>query len=369
MSDIKIPFVDLKLRYQDEKQELLACVERIFSQGHFVLTEEVSTFEQNVTEFTGAKNCVALNSGTDALMMAMMALGIGKGDEVITPPNSFVASTGAIAHIGATPVFVDVGDDQNMDPAKIESRITPRTKAIMPVHWTGRIAAMEEIMDIARRHELFVVEDAAQSMNAYYDGRHGGTMGNVGAFSAHPLKNFNAAGDAGFLITDDDRVADKVRLYRNHGLQDRDTCVLFGVNSRLDALHAEILSFRLGRLKSVVERRRRNVKIYRELIKPGPVYIPPCQPREENAFVMFIIQCDERDRLQAYLRQRGVESLVYYGTPIHLQPAAASLGYQPGDFPVAERQAGRVLALPHHQYLDEDQISYVADAVNQFYET
>jgi dTDP-4-amino-4,6-dideoxygalactose transaminase len=204
-------------------------------------------------------------------------------------------------------------------------------------------------------------------MGAYYHGRHGGTFGNANAISTHPLKNLNAIGDGGFLLTDDDAVAKKVRLYRNHGLEDRDTCVLFGVNSRLDVLNAEVLSFRLDRLKSVIERRRRNVNLYREMISAEQMYIPPCKDHEENAFVMFITQCDDRDKLQAHLSEKGIQSLVYYGRCLHLHPAADRLGYKKGDFPVAEKQADRVLALPHHQHLSEDQVSYVAETVNAFY--
>jgi len=367
MDDIKVPFIDLKQRYEEEKAELLACVERVLSKGHFVLTEEVSEFEEKAAKYVGAKHCVALNSGTDALMMGLWALSIGKGDEVITTPVSFIATTGSIAHVGATPVYADVRDDQNIDPAEIEKKITARTKAIMPVHWTGRLADMNAIMDVAKRHGLIVVEDAAQTMGAYYHGKHGGTFGNVGAFSAHPLKNLNALGDGGFMVTNDDEVARKVRLYRTHGLQDRDNCVMYGVNSRLDSLNAEVLKFRLDRLNSIVERRRRNVNLYRKLIKPGHIYIPEDKPYERNAFVMFITQAEDRDRLKAFLLQHGIESLVYYGTPLHLHKAAAKLGYKRGDFPVAERQTDRVLALPHHQHLTEDQIAYAAETVNKFY--
>ena len=367
MSEVKVPFIDLKQRYIEEKEELLACVERVMSKGHFILTPEVAEFEARICAFTGAKHCVALNSGTDALMMGLMAMGIGRGDEVITAPNSFVASAASIAHIGATPAFADVRDDQNMDPVDLERRITPRTKAIMPVHWTGRIADMRAIQAIADKHGLQIIEDSAQSMGAFYHGQHGGTFGRVGGFSAHPLKNFNAAGDGGFMLTSDDAIAKHCRTYRNHGLEDRNTCAMFGVNSRLDSLQAEILSFRLTRLESVTERRRKNVLLYRSLIKAPEVFMPPCKPHEKNAFVMFIVQCDRRDQLKAFLQERGIESLVYYPTPIHLQPAAAKLGYKRGDFPVTERQADRVLALPHHQNLTESQIAMVSEAVNAFY--
>src|SRR5581483_5038423 len=195
---LKVPFIDLKQRYEEEKTELLACVERVVSQGHFVLTQEVSEFEQAAARYIGVKHFVAFTSGTDALMMALWAHGIGKGDEVITTPVSFVATTGSIVHVGAKPVYVDVREDQLIDPAKIEAAITPRTKAIMPVHWIGRIADMDAIMAVAKKHKLLVIEDAAQTMGAYYKGKHGGSHGNAAGYSAHPLKNLNALGDGGF---------------------------------------------------------------------------------------------------------------------------------------------------------------------------
>lgn len=367
MTDFKVPFIDLQQRYQDEKEELLACVDRILSKGHLVMTEEVGAFEQRVAEFTGAKHCVSCGNGTDALMLALWALGIGKGDEVITTPISFVASTGSIAHVGATPVYADVREDQNIDPAEIEKKITPRTKAIMPVHWSGRIADMDAIMAIARKHNLKVIEDAAQTMGAFYKGRHGGTFGDVGTFSAHPLKNLNAIGDGGFLVTGDEEVANKIRLYRNHGLKDRDTCLFYGVNSRLDSLNAEILMYRLTRLKSVIERRQRNVDLYRKHIRAKEVFMPADKDYETNAYVMMITQSERRDELQKFLLGRGVQSLVYYGTPLHLHPAAQRFGFKRGDFPKAEHQADRVLALPHHQQLSEEQVVYAAEAVNAFY--
>lgn len=367
VTEIKVPFVDLKQRFAEERDELLACVERVLANGTLVMTPELARFEQEVCDYTGAKHCIGLNSGTDALMIALWAAGIGKGDEVITTPISFVATTGAIMHVGAKPVYVDVGADQNIDPSLIEAAITPHTKAIMPVHWIGRVADMDAINDIAARHGLVVIEDSCQSMGAYYKGRHGGTMGLAGAISAHPLKNLNAIGDGGMLLTNDDEVARKSRLYRNHGLQDRDTCVLYGVNSRLDVLHAEVLSFRLKRLNGVIERRRTHANLYRSLIKAPQVIIPADSADQRSAYVMFLTLSEDRDRLQAHLRSRGIESLVYYGRALHLHPAAGKLGYKKGDFPVAEAQADKVLALPHHQNLSDDQISYVADMVNQFY--
>jgi dTDP-4-amino-4,6-dideoxygalactose transaminase len=369
MSDFKVPFIDLQQRYAEEKEEILKCVDRVLAKGHLVMTEEVAEFEAQVCAYTGAKHCISLNSGTDALMIGMWAMGIGRGDEVITPPVSFIASTGSIRHIGATPVYADVKNDQTIDPAEIEKRITPKTKAIMPVHWIGRIADMDAILDIADRHNLMIIEDSAQTMGAYYKGRHGGTIGTCGAVSAHPLKNLNAIGDGGFLLTDDADVAEKARLYRNHGLQGRDDAVMFGVNSRLDVINAEVLKYRLTRLDEVIEKRRRNAALYAELIKQGPVFIPEEKEYEKVSYVMFIIQAEDRDRLQAYLTEHGVQTLVYYGTPLHLHKASADMGYKPGDMPIAEAQCDKVLALPHMQYLSEDQISYVADLINKFYGT
>jgi len=332
------------------------------SKGHLVMTPEVAEFEQKVVEYTGAKHCISCGNGTDGLMLAMWALGIGKGDEVITTPISFVASTGSIAHVGATPVYADVRDDQNIDPAEIEKKITPRTKAILPVHWGGRVADMTAITDIARRHNLLVVEDSAQSMGAYYRGKHGGTLGDAGTISMHPLKNLNAIGDGGMLLTNDDEVARKTRLYRNHGLQDRDTCVMYGVNSRLDALNAEVLKYRLTRLDDIISRRRRNVAIYQDMLRAKQVYIPPVRSHEVHSYVMFIVQAENRDELKAHLEKRGVQSLVYYGTPLHLHPAARTFGYKRGDFPIAERQADRVLALPRQAPSMSSMVHRLADA-------
>lgn len=364
---MNVPFIDLKLRYQEEREEILRCVDTVLSQGHLIMTEEVDLFEREAASYIGSKHVVSLNSGTDALMMGLWALGIKKNDEVITTPISFVASTGAIAHIGAKPVYVDVADDQNIDVSKIEQAIGSNTKAIMPVHWGGRMANMEIITEIAKKHKLFVVEDAAQAMGSYYNKKHGGTFGDVAGYSAHPLKNLNALGDAGFLATDNDEIAKKIKLYKNHGLESRDNCVMYGVNSRLDSLHAEILRMRLKKLNSVVEKRRKNVSLYKENIKATEIFIPDETDSEYHSYVMFIVQADRRDELKEYLGKHGIETLIYYGTPLHLQKAASIYGYKEGDFPVAEQQCKKVLALPHHQNLTDDQILYVCEMVNKFY--
>ncbi len=364
---MNVPIVDLPQRSADEKQELLACVDRVVSDASFILGAAGARFEAAAAHRIGVPHVIGLNSGTDALMMALWGHGIGKGDEVLTTPVSFVATTGAIVHVGARPVYVDVGADQNLDPALIEAAITPRTKAIIPVHWAGRVADMTAIGEIARAHDLVVIEDAAQAMGAFRGGRHAGSFGDAAAFSAHPLKLLSALGDAGFMATGDAGVAERVRLYRSHGLESRDNCVIYGVNSRLDELHATVLELRLERLADVIARRRRNVARYRELVREGPIRLPTESPDEQIAWTLFNVMVERRDELRAHLHAHGIETLLYYGTPLHLHPAAAAAGHQRGDFPIAEAQCDRVLALPHHQYLTDDQIEHVAATINAFY--
>jgi dTDP-4-amino-4,6-dideoxygalactose transaminase len=363
----RIPFVDFPAQYAEEKEAIHRCVEQVFREGQFIGGPAVGALEEAVARFVGTKHAIALNSGTDALIFAMRAGGVNQGDEVITPPNSFVASTAAVVHIGAKPVFVDVLPDQNIDPDRIEAAITPRTKAIMPVHLTGRIADMDPIMKIAARHKLLVVEDAAQAFGSTYNGTQAGALGHVGCFSTHPLKNLNAAGDGGLVTTNDDAIAARIRSLRNHGLVDRNTVQEFAFVSRMDTLQAAFLLERLSRLASVIERRRRNAALYRSLLDPKHVFMPPCRNTEFNTFHTFVVQVDRRDALQKALADAGIGSAIHYPIPIHLQPAAKSLGQARGAFPVVERQAGRILSLPIHQFLTEDDVRHVAQAVNRFY--
>lgn len=364
---MRVPFVDVRQRLADERSELLACIGRVLDDAQLILGPAVASFEAAAARAIGIEHVIGLNSGTDALLMALWAQGIGKGDEVITTPVSFVATVGAIVHVGARPIFVDVGADQNLDPGRIEEALTPRTRAIIAVDWCGRVADLEAIGAIARARGLVVIEDAAQAMGAARHGRPAGSTVSAAAFSAHPLKILAALGDGGFLATADAEVARRVRLHRGHGLESRDDCVAFGVNSRLDALHAAVLEQRLARLPEVIAARSRNVALYRELLRPGPVVVPGEASHERIAWTIFNIQADRRDALRAHLAEHGVETLLYYGTPLHLHRAASALGHRRGDFPIAEAQCDRVLALPHHQYLEPEQIAFVAETVNRFY--
>ena len=363
----RIPYVNFPAQYAEEKEAIMAIVDDVFSKGAFVGGQHIERFEATVAEAVGVRQAIALNSGTDALILAMKGFGIGPGDEVITPPNSFVASAAAIAALGATPVFADVKPDQNIDPDAVAAAITPHTKAIMPVHLTGRVAEMDRIMEIADRHGLKVIEDAAQSYGSRYQYVMSGAIGHVGCFSAHPLKNLNAASDAGFITTDDDDLAARVRLLRNHGLKDRETVVEWGTVSRMDNLQAAILSMRLSRVDLVIEKRRANARLYRELLQDSDVFCPPCTQAEFNTFHTFVVQLDSRDALRAYLAERGIETAVHYPVPIHLQPAAAALGHKAGSFPVTETQAQRIVSLPIHQYMQEADIRTVATTIKAFY--
>lgn len=362
-----IPYVDLAAQYAKERAQLLPIVEGVLASGGYIGGEIIERLETKLAALCKVKHVVMLNSGTDALVLGMKALGIGSGDEVITPPNSFVASTAAIVHLGAKPVFADVLPDQNIDPEQIAQAITPRTKAIMPVHLTGRIADMDPIMDLARKHGLLVIEDAAQAVGSSYRNQPSGSFGDVGCFSTHPLKNLNAIGDGGFIATNRDDVSVSVRLLRNHGLIDRNTVKEFGFVSRMDALQAAVLEFRLGRLDEIVRRRRANAERYRELLDPRHVFMAPDRQIEFSTYHTLVIQVERRDALQRHLAEQGIGTAIHYPIPIHLQPAAAALGHKRGDFPVTERQAEHILTLPVHPSLTPEQIETIAEETNQFF--
>ena len=365
---MKIKLVDL--RTKQETRDLKKCFNRIIKKKSFVLGNELELFEKDITKFTKSKYCLGLNSGTDAIMMGLWAAGIKKGDEVITTPLSFVASVGAIDHVGAKPVFVDVADDLNINPELIEKKITRKTKAILVVHWAGRMCQMKKIISIATKYKLKIIEDAAQAIGGYYKNKHAGTFGVVGAFSAHPLKILNAIGDGGYIITNDKKIYEKIKKYRNHGLVGRDETEFFGVNSRLDCLQAEILRFRLKKVDSIIKKRKHNIDLYKKLINSDKVqFIEELEKNSKNSNNLFHIFVEDRDKLINFLEKKKIDCKIYYPTPLHLHKASRHLNYKSGSLPNAEKLVKKIISLPFHQHLKDKEIRYVANMVNYFYKS
>ena len=364
---IYIPYVNLGAQWQEDREELLPIIDNLFSRGHYVGGPEIDEFEEEIANHCQVEYAVALNSGTDALTLALHLLSVGRGDEVITPPNSFIASTAVIMHLGAVPVFVDVLPDQNMDPDKIEASISDNTKAIMPVHFTGRVCDMDPIVEIANKHGLKVVEDAAQAVGSTYKSKPSGSMGDIGCFSTHPLKNLNACGDGGFLVTNDENYYSRAKSLRNHGKADRDIVNSFGYVSRMDNLQATILNYRLNKLDQTIEKRRKNAQYYFECIDTKNAILPLEKNYEFNTYHTFVIQVEKRNELKDFLLTQGIETAIHYPTPIHLQPAAERLGYKLGDFPVTEKQAEMILTLPINGSLSKVDLERISATINVFF--
>ena len=364
----KVPYVNLAAQHRPIKDKLLAAIGAVIDEGQFILADQVVEFERRFAELCGAKFALGVNSGTDALILALTALGVGPGDEVITVPNSFVASASCIALVGARPVFVDVGADYNLDPSLLEAAITPKTKAILPVHLTGRPADMDAISAVAQAHGLYIVEDAAQAVCAEYKGRRVGSLSTIGCFSLHPLKTLNACGDAGALTTNDASLYEELKRLRNHGLKTRDECVRWGYNSRLDTLQAAILLVKLDYVEQWTERRRANAARYQQLLAGlEQVVVPVDKPYELAVYHTFVIRTEQREQVRTYLADSGIGTSVHYPIPIHLQEAAADLGYGLGSFPVSEQQAGEIISLPLYPELQLDEIDFVAETLRSFF--
>ena len=366
IKNIRIKYVNLPLQHQSIQSELLQAVEKVLKAGDFIQGEEVRLFEKHFAEYCGTKFAVGVANGTDALILTMKSLGFGMDDEVITVPNSFLATASSIALVGARPVFVDVRDHLNINPYLIAKAITPHTKAIIPVHLTGRPADMQSILEIAQRNNLWVIEDAAQAVGATYHEQKVGSFGIAGCFSLHPLKNLNACGDGGIITTDDDELYEKLLKFRNHGLRSRDKCEFWGHNSRLDTIQAAMLNVKLNYLAKWTQERRQNAAFYRKHLG-DIVQVPVDKPYEWAVYHTFVIQCERRDELQRYLLDKGIETKIHYPISIHLQEAARYLGYKTGAFPIAERQAERILTLPIYPELTEEQKEMLVTEIRRFY--
>jgi len=349
-------------------EEILQKISKVILDGDFTLGSEVDLLENEFALIAGTQFAVGVGSGTDALMLSLKALGIGPGDEVITTPYTFYATVGAIVTAGATPIFADIGDDYNIDPNLIESVVTPKTKAIVPVHWSGKPCDMDRIEAIAKKHHLFIVEDACHAVNASYKGRPAGSLGDIGCFSFHPLKNLNVWGDGGIATTNSEDLANKLRLLRNHGLVSRDECAIFAYNSRLDTIQAVVARHLLQKLNHITDSRIKNAAYFDlQLANIPQIKIPLRDKAIKQVFHLYIISCENRDELQKYLISYGVDAKVHYSIPMHLQPAAASFGYKSGDFPVCEKMVSQVLSLPVHEFISQEQCARVVELIQQFY--
>jgi len=369
---LKIPLTDLKAQYSTIKDEIDAAIHRVLQQGQFILGPEVKFFEEEMAAYCGTKYAVGVASGTDALHLALLACGIKPGDEVITTPFTFIATAEAIVNCGALPVFVDIEPRTlNIDPTQIESKITSKTTAIIPVHLYGLPAAMEEITAIGRKRNLKIIEDCAQALGAEYKNRKVGTLGDAGCLSFFPAKNLGAYGDGGMVITDDPTVAETARILRVHGAKSSYYHTLPGFNSRLDSIQAAILRVKLKYFDTWIEVRRTNASLYSQLLEQiDGIETPHNEEHNRHAFNYYTIRLKDprldRNELRKHLESKGIQSMVYYPLSLHLQEVYKSLGYKLGDFPQSEQAQKQVLSLPLYPELSEDQIEKIVREIREF---
>lgn len=363
---IEVPYLDLKAQYQSIKSEINAAVSAVLESSQFVLGAEVAAFEREFAAYCGTAECIALNSGTSALHLALLAAGVGPGDEVITVPFTFVASVAAVIYARARPVLVDIDPRTfNMDPAAIEGAITPRTKAILPVHLYGQPADMDPIMEVARRHGLVVVEDAAQAHGAKYKGRSAGSIGGIGCFSFYPTKNLGAYGEGGAVTTNNTEFAKTVRMLRDWGQDCKYHHVQRGYNYRMEGFQGAILRVKLRHLERWTEKRRTIARQYSELLAGCGVELPVEMPWARHVYHVYTVRAEDRNGLQSGLQAEGIHTAIHYGLPAHLQPAYADLGYGKGSLPLSEAAAEQVLSLPIYPELSDRAIAKVAQAVRK----
>lgn len=361
---MQIPFVNLAKQFIGVENELVQNFIDIGRSGGYIMGEILESFEKNAATFLEVKHVLGVADGSDALFLIMNALGIGEGDEVITAPNSFIASAWTIVATGAKPVFVDVDQDLNINPKLIELAINEKTKAIMPVHLAGRPAKMDEINEIAKKYNLFVIEDSAQAIGARYKGKRVGGLSNAAGFSLHPLKNLGIYGDGGLIATNDDILYEKLKKLRNHGLINRDECDVWGFNSRLDTIQAAFANTKLKYLDKWNTRCHEIATIYRNNLIG--VEVPVDQEWEYCVYHNFVIKTKHRDLMMQYLKENGVDTRIHYPIPIHLQNAAKNLGYKNGDFPNTETFSKTMISLPIYPELTNEEVYYVIEKVNSF---
>jgi dTDP-4-amino-4,6-dideoxygalactose transaminase len=368
-----IPLLDLKAQHRSIRDQVLAEVTRVIDSQKFIMGDDVKSLESEIADYCSTKHAIGCASGSDALLLALMALEIGPGDKVITTPYTFFATVGAICRLGATPVFADIERDTfNLDVAKVGEALAkhPEVRAIIPVHLFGACVDMAPLCSLAEQKGIFVIEDAAQSIGSEYNGHRAGSLGHIGCFSFFPSKNLGAYGDGGMLATNDDALAEKLKALRVHGTRRKYYHDWVGVNSRLDALQAAVLRIKLRHLDGWTEGRQRNANLYRQIIRNLriPVAVPVEKPyQSRHIYNQFVIVGERRNQLQAYLKEHGIGTEVYYPLPMHMQTCFLHLGYQVGDFPVSERLANESLALPVYPELEAEDIEYVCHTMKHFY--
>ena len=367
-----VPLLDLKTQFQSLRAEIMVEIQAVCDEQGFVLGPRVVAFEESVARYIGSRYAIGCASGSDALLLSLMAMGVKAGDEVITIPFTFFATASTISRLGAKPVFVDIQSDSfNIDPALIERAITPRTKALIPVHLFGQCADMAAINQIAKRNNMFVIEDACQAIGAAQQGTRAGVLGDTGCFSFFPSKNLGGFGDGGLITTNDKALADSMAMLRVHGSQVRYLHEAIGFNSRLDALQAAILQIKLKYLDQWTEGRRRNAERYRQLFAQAKltdrVLLPPTVPGNFHVYNQFTVRAPKRDELRTFLKEKGVGTEVYYPLPMHLQNCYRDLGHQKGSFPLSEQAAEEVMSIPIFPELTEVQQSYVVEMMVEFY--
>lgn len=361
-----IPYLDLKVQYQSIQKEIDEAVLKVLAGGQFVLGPEVKTFEEDFASYCGTRFAVAVSTGTSALHLALLAAGVGPGDEVITTPLTFVATTAAILYSGAKPVFVDVdARTLNLDVHRVEKAVTSKTKALLPVHLHGKPVEMDPLLEVARKHRLHLIEDAAQAHGAEIRGRKAGSIGLAGCFSFYPGKNLGAYGEGGAVTTNDESVAQKIRLLRDWGAEKRYRHDLKGFNFRMEALQGAILKVKLKHLEEWTEARRNLARCYDENLKNSPVQVPQAPPDARHVYHVYAILVEKRDELQRYLESHGIQTNIHYPIPVHLQKAYADLGYGAGDFPCAEAACEKLLSLPLYPEMTPAQVAEVALAVQR----
>jgi dTDP-3-amino-2,3,6-trideoxy-4-keto-D-glucose/dTDP-3-amino-3,4,6-trideoxy-alpha-D-glucose/dTDP-2,6-dideoxy-D-kanosamine transaminase len=365
---MKVPYNYLPMQFQNH-EEILTDWKKLIESTEFTLGPYVESFEKQFAEFIGCKHVIGTNTGTDALILALKAIGVGPGDEVISVPVTFYATIGAIVAVGAKPVFVDIDERYQMDSKLIKKAITSKTKAILPVHWGGAAPNMESIMQIANDNNLKVVEDACMAPGGYINKKHAGTFGHANAWSMHPLKPLNVMGDGGMVSTDDDDLAHWMHMYRNHGMVDRNHNSIWGVNMRLQPLQAIVASHIIKTVDETVDKRNLNANLIDEGLKSlfPHVKTPPRPEGYKETYSLYMAQFERRDELLNYLIDKEIEAKVHYPVPLHLQEAAKDLGYKQGDFPVSEAYCEKILTLPTHQFISNEQIEFMLEQIAKFY--